>query len=678
MQGRTERRKSGTSRGGGHDVIEHTFIPLANGTRLAARIWMPRGADKRPVPAVLEYIPYRKRDGTCWRDESTYPVFADAGYAGVRVDIRGNGESDGLFDDEYSPRELADACEVIAWIADQDWCSGAVGMMGISWGGFNALQVAALRPPALKAIISLSATVDRYNDDIHYKNGCHLSANVSWSTVMLCYASRPPDPMLVGDGWKSQWMERLESEPLLIARWLGHQTRDEYWRHGSIGEDYAAIETPTLIIGGWSDGYKNAPPAVAANLTAPAKAINGPWIHKYPHFAWPKPRADFHGEALRWWDRWLKGKRNGAERLPAYRAYITENIRPSAYRAHDAGRWVGEKSWPSRSVKPQTLHLTAHRTLERRAGPPAVVRLSSPQDCGIMGGEYFTLKPDAELPQDQRLDDGGSLVIETTPLEQPMEILGRPKLALQVAIDRPVGNLIARLVDVHPDGTGHRVSFGVLNLAHRHGNDRVVPMTPGEPAAIEIVLDECGHRFLTGHRVRIALSTAYWPLILPPPDAAVATIALGVTATLTLPVRKGGDRIEVPEPENPDPLPKYRETAPARSRRWVERDLSAGLTRYHIDEDFGASEIAAADGLIAHETRREVYAIAPDDPLRAVSDCTWSAERRRGSWQVKTVAWTRLTGDDRHFSIEARIEAYENGNRIYERTWSERIARHGM
>jgi len=130
------------------DVVEwpDVQIPPSDGTVLAARIWLPADASTAPVSAILEYMPYRKRDGTTVRDELTYPWFAEHGYAGVRVDIRGNGESQGLMTDEYLAQEQADALEVIDWIAAQPWCTGSLGMMGLSWGGFNALQVAALRP----------------------------------------------------------------------------------------------------------------------------------------------------------------------------------------------------------------------------------------------------------------------------------------------------------------------------------------------------------------------------------------------------------------------------------------------------------------------------------------------------------------------------------------------------
>ena len=158
---------------------------------MAARMWMPESAAVNPVPAIVEYLPYRKRGGTEARDALTHPYFAGHGYVCLRVDIAGNGESDGLMFDEYTAQELADGVEVIDWVAQQPWCSGQVGMMGISWGGFNALQVAALQPAALKAIITLCSTDDRYSDDIHYKGGCLLNENLGWGATMLAYSSTP-------------------------------------------------------------------------------------------------------------------------------------------------------------------------------------------------------------------------------------------------------------------------------------------------------------------------------------------------------------------------------------------------------------------------------------------------------------------------------------------------------
>ena len=656
------------------EEIENLFIPLSDGRNLAARIWLPCAVDDQPAPAILEYLPYRKRDGTAPRDESYYPAFAAVGYAGVRVDISGTGESDGDFDDEYSPRELSDAVEVIHWIASQSWCSGSVGMMGISWGGFNSLQVAALQPEPLKAVISIGSTVDRYNDDIHYKNGCHLYSNFSWSSTMLCFASRPPDPLLVGDRWLDMWKHRLQTQPFPLENWLGHQRRDGFWRHGSVCEDYAAIRIPALVISGWGDGYINAPPAMAANRKGLAKAINGPWIHKYPHFAWPKPRMDFIGEATAWWDRWLKNLENNRESLPAYRAYISENVMPGGYRPNEPGRWVAEAHWPSDQIHRRVLYLSRGHGLATEPESQGDVSICSPQDCGTACGEFFPLKPDSELSGDHRYDDAGSLIFETEVLDDAVEILGRPAFSARLSIDQPIGNIIVRLADVHPNGACHRVTWGALNLTHRHGNTHPSHMTPGEPEEISISLNECGYRFVAGHRIRISISTAYWPMIMPPPYPATAHIELGEHTCITLPTRSGADEISIPEPENPEPLPQYVCHRPPEHRRRVERDLENNLTHYHVYNDTGEDEVDG-HGMRTRHTHEECWSVAPNDPLTAAATSTYICEIARGEWRIRTVSESCLTCDADHFYISAKVTAYQNKQAVSERQWEKTIAR---
>ena len=270
------------------EAEENVFIPLRDGQRVAARIWRPVG-EVGPLPAVLEYIPYRKRDLTRGRDAVNHPYLAAHGYVCVRVDLRGSGDSDGVLVDEYREQELQDAEDVIAWLADQQWCDGNVGMMGISWGGFNSLQVAARRPPALKAIVSASATEDLYVDNMHYMGGCLLGDNLSEATVMLAFNSLPPDPEIVGDAWRQMWLERLRGSGLWLDTWLSHQRRDEYWRPASVSEDYSAIQCPVLAVGGWADGYTNAIFRLLEHLEVPCHGLIGPWGHKYPHIGVPGP-----------------------------------------------------------------------------------------------------------------------------------------------------------------------------------------------------------------------------------------------------------------------------------------------------------------------------------------------------------------------------------------------------
>ncbi len=658
----------------GFREIRDQRIALHDGRELAARLWLPQSASLTPAPAILEYLPYRQRDGTAWRDESNYPVFAEAGYAGVRVDISGTGESDGDFDDEYSPRELADGVEIIAWIAEQDWCDGNVGMMGISWGGFNSLQIAALQPPALKAVIAIGTTVDRYNDDIHYKNGCLLYSNFWWSAVMLCYASRPPDPAIVGDRWRGLWRERLNSQPLPLETWLAHQHRDDYWRHGSVCEDYEAIKVPSLVISGWADGYVNAPPAAAQYFGGLAKAVNGPWIHKYPHFALPHPRMDFHAEALRWWDRWLRDVENGAESVPAYRAYISEAVRPGDYREQEPGRWVAEPSWPSPSIKNQVWFTSSQGNLTKQPPASASALLRSPLATGIAAGEWFTAKPDSELSADQRIDDVGSLVFDTAPLSEAIEILGRPLAKFELSLDQPLGNLAVRLVDVHPDGVCHRVSWGVINLAHRDGNATPEALTPGERIRVSIQLDECGYRFLSGHQIRLSVSTSYWPMIHPPPTSVTATVYLGAETQLSLPVRPSGDSHEVPTPAADTTPPPFPQHTPAEYQRVVETDRQNRVTRLRVIGDDGEVEIPP-HGMRTRHRHEDCWSIADDDPLSARFESVHNSWMSRDGWSTRTICENLLTCDRNNFYVSARVTAYDNGTEFNVRDWKVTIPR---
>ena len=650
-------------------VLENEWIPLSDGRKLAARIWMPDSAGKTPLPAILEYLPYRKRDGTAQRDESTYPAFARAGYIGVRVDISGTGESDGNWDDEYSPRELADGCEVIEWIAGQPWCDGKLGMMGISWGGFNGLQIAALKPAALKAVISIGTTVDRYNDDIHYKNGCLLYSNFFWSSTMLCYASRPPDPELVGESWRETWIQRLKSQPFPLETWLAHQRKDNYWKHGSISENYEDIEIPALVISGWADGYVNAPPAAAINLKT-AKAINGPWIHKYPHFALPRPRLDFLNEAINWWDKWLKGVDNAVESLPAYRAYILENARPLLHHEAESGRWVAEAELPTENTKKRNYYLATNRQLLDIPGPTKIKSMMSPQDCGSSCGDFFTLKPNGEMPADQRRDDSGSLVFDSGKLHQPVEILGRPVIRLKISIDKPLGNIAVRLNDIHPNGEVSRVSWGVLNLAHRNGNETPEPMIPGHAESVEIELNECGYRFMRGHKMRVALSTTYWPMIMPPPEVVTATIKLGPDSVITLPVRAGIDVYQQAEPEEQNPLPEYRLNQPELNRRWVERNFQTGESHYRVIDDTGEVE-NPGNAMCTRYRHDERWTIGADDPLSYRSQSRYTCWMHRGDWSVRTEAESELRCDADNFYIKATVRAYEGEELINQQEWEE-------
>ena len=630
-------------------IIEHTTVPLKDGTTLAARIWLPEDAEQKPVPAILEYLPYRKRDGTYERDALTYPWLAGHGYAGVRVDIRGSGESDGLLSDEYARQEQDDAIEIIAWLAAQPWCSGAVGMMGISWGGFNGLQVAARRPAALKAVVTICSTDDRYADDVHYMGGAKLNAGFGWAAFFFGAMCHPPDPLLVGDRWRAMWLERLANVPLFLEIWTRHQRRDAYWRHGSVCEDYAAIQCPVYAVGGWTDGYTNAIPRLLERLAVPRKGLIGPWAHAYPHFALPGPQIGFLQEMLRWWDHWLKGAETGVMDEPMVRAWMTDSVKPAPYHETLPGRWVAEPSWPPPKSKPLRLFLTDDGLRPERA-LLAAHAVCSRQTVGKDAGSWCPFGRGADQAGDQRADDARSLVFETPPLDEAIEILGAPILTLEVASDKPVANIAIRLCDVHPSAESLRVSFGVQNLTHRRGHETPEPLVPGERYQIRIQLNDAGVVFPAGHRIRLAFSTTYWPMIWPAPEAATLTIFGG---TLDLPMRP---------PQEADatlpPLPGPETATPERPTV-----IRPGLVR--IDR-LGLE--VATEGKFAFD-------ITDDDPLSATAEMQRTETIQRDAWEVRIETRMRLACTRDAFLLRASLRAWEGTSEVCHREWDRSIPR---
>ena len=647
-------------------------IEMPDGCVLSARVWLPEDAEKDPVPAILEHIPYRKRDGTAARDSLTHPYFAGHGYAAIRVDMRGNGDSEGLMEDEYSEQELEDACAAIAWAAAQPWCNGKVGMMGISWGGFNSLQVAARQPAALKAIITLCSTDDRYADDIHYKGGLLLNENLGWGSTMLSYSSRSPDPAIVGENWRAMWLERLDNEPFLPAVWLRHQRRDAYWKRGSVCEEFSRIKAATLAVGGWGDAYKNAVSRLVLGIEAPVKGIVGPWIHKYPHFAIPKPAIGFLQEALRWWDRWLKDIGTGVEDDPVMRLYLMDLVPPRDTYEERPGRWIAEYQWPSPGILARRFGLGAGGALAEGDTALAPTAVASPQDCGMDGGEYCAIWLGPDMPGDQRADDGKSACFDSRPLQTPIDIVGTPVVRLKLSADKPAAMVAVRLCDVHPDGASTRITYGVFNLCHRESHEFPRPVTPGEAMDIELKLDDIACQVPAGHRLRVAVSSSYWPMVWPSPEPVTLTLLGG---HIDLPERPGGggDEARFKEPEAARPWNVQTVRPPSHSRK-AERDAATGAVSLSISDDFG--EMRDADhGLASGGIGRERWTIHPDDPLSARAVTHWTSTLSRDGWSLRTETFSSMRSDKDRFYLTGRIEAYEGDSLVFERDFREEVPR---
>lgn len=659
--------------GGAPVILDPVWIEMRDGTRLAARIWLPADARAHPVPAVLEYLPYRRRDGTLARDELTHAWLARNGYAGVRVDIRGNGDSEGFMEDEYSEAELDDGVQVIEWLARQPWCSGAVGMIGISWGGFNGLQIAQLAPPALKAAVTICFTDDRYADDIHYMGGCLLTENLLWSQQMLAYSSRPPDPEIVGADWRAIWRERLERQPLLIETWLKHQRRDAYWRRASVCEDFGAVKAAILAVGGWADAYSNAVPRVLAGLSAPVAGINGPWAHKYPNVAWPEPAIGFLAEVKAWFDRHLKGAEVDAP--TGYRMFMLDSEPPARRMPARKGRWISEPAWPAPRIGWHRLHLSAQGLGATPGDTPLSV--ANPQTVGLTGQRFCPgMRSLDELAGDQAPDDALCLSLDTEPLGAPWEITGAARLRLRLSADQLAGFVVVRLGDVRPDGTVAFITMGALNLTHREGHDRADPLEPGAPVEVELALNDIAYRLPAGHRLRLALSTAYWPMLWP--SAAAVTLTLDPQAShLDLPLR----------PEVAEDAPAFgppeatregaAETLRAEASERIEAVLPNGTHRLQLRTDGGLIRHAST-GIESGKVITETWEIHPDDPLSARTAAQWSYSIGRGDWQTRTETRSEMTADATHFHIRARLEAYDAEVLVCRRDWAFSVPRDGV
>ncbi len=645
-------------------VIEDVWIPMADGCRLAAKLWLPEDAEEEPVPALLEYIPYRKNDGTAVGDSARHAYFAGHGYASVRVDLRGSGDSEGVLLDEYLPQEQDDAVEVLAWLAAQPWCTGSTGMFGISWGGFNSLQVAARRPPSLKAIITICSTDDRYADDVHYMGGCLLGVEaLSWASTMLAFNARPPDPEVVGERWRDMWLERLEGSPPFIEAWLTHQRRDAFWKQGSVCEDYSAIECAVYAVGGWADPYRNAIFRLLEGLPGPHKALVGPWSHNYPEDGIPGPAIGFLQEALRWWDHWLKGIDTGIMDEPVLRAWMQGPAVPAPYYDERPGRWVAEPTWPAARIEPKVVELPF----------PAPDAVGSEQH-GLLGGDWCPYGGPEELPPDQRVEDGLCLCFDAEPFAEPLEILGFPEVELTLSSDRPQALVCVRLCDIAPDGSSLLVTRGLLNLTHRDSHEHPTALEPGQHYTVRIPLGAIAHSFPPGHRLRVAVSPTYWPWAWPSPEPATLTIHDG---RLQLPVRPPHpDDDTLPPfdaPEAAEPL-EVEMVRAKESGCEIRTNFVTGGHELVFRQDYGGRR-RLPNGLEFETFGEDGFTIVAGDPLSALTRSERTDGLSRGDWRVRVETSSVLTGDADSFLVTNTVDAYEGDVRVFAKTWSLAVPR---
>ncbi|MCX5213674.1 CocE/NonD family hydrolase [Kitasatospora sp. NBC_00240] len=665
-------------------VREDVRVPLADGVELHARIWRP--VTEEAVPALLEYLPGRIGDGTAARDSQRHPWYAGHGYASVRVDVRGHGNSGGAPGEEYSAQELADGVSVVEWLAARPWCSGNVGMFGLARGGSTALRIAALAPPALKAVVAVCAG-DDHPDGAAHPGGALLAADThARSAGLLSLAACPPDPRYVGDDWRRMWLDRLAALEPPAHHLLTHRPGEERTRPGPDGGEYRAIRAAVLAVGGWAAPGRDTVLRLVEQLAAPVRGLIGPWSQQYPDQGLPPgPAVGFLQETLRWWDHWLKGADTGVLAEPALRSWIDGSGPPAGGDGARPGRWCREESWPSPDVRGIHYGLDTALRAAGTASDDRFVHVRSPQHTGVDAGSPHPAGSAADLPPDQREEDGRSVCFDSTPLPEPVEILGRPALRLRLRGRSPRGQVVARLCDVAPDGSSTLITRGVLALAGRPDGGPAPADTPDRAldATVDATVDLAGTGYAVppGHRLRLALSSAYWPWVWPQPQDEGFDLDPSRSA-LTLPVRHlaadaGSAPIRFGPPEQAAPL-DVRRTEPLTSRpeRLVIRDVAAGEWRLEVDPGYGGPRIHP-DGLVHEERTVEAYRILSGDPLSATArtDRTVRLERPDIGWDVTVRTRSQLDCDATHLTARSQVSALEAGSVVFSREWERRIPR---
>ena len=669
-----------------YESVEIEWIPLKDGVRLAARIWMPAGAQETPMPALLEYIPYRRRDFTRLRDEGIHGRLAEQGYVSVRVDMRGSGDSEGVMVDEYTEQEILDGVAVIEWLSTQPWCNGNVGMFGKSWGAYSALQIAARRPPALKAIMPVMGTDDRWLEDVHFYGGVLNKDNFWWGAMMQNLISRAPDPAIVGEErWRELWKERLAAQKLWPATWLQHQTRDETWIHGSVSADYEAIDTPCYFVGGWNDLFRDTPFRLASHLKSPVKVLMGPWAHVYPHDAVPGPQIDFVGEMIAWFDHWLRGIDTGLMREPKLRFWLQDTVAPSASLDLQPGRWIEEQSWPSELIESQHYWLAEGGSLlGAQPEHESVLRVCSPADYGKASGDMFSMATAGDRPIDQRIDAGGALVFRGEVLESPVDVVGQPYVELLVAADKPSAFVSVSLIDEDQAGVQVLISRGFANLNHREGPELAVPVQPGERMRIRVPLVGVAQRIATGHRIMLHVASTNWPGLWPSPEVVTLSVMLG-GSVLHLPVRAA--RTDPAPREMLTPIqdhepPRYSVKRPGNIYRGWETDIVAEVTRYRLAIQGGV--LGPIGDIVLHDTGTEMgsnYEMVHEignDPLSAKSVITQDDYFQREDWRTSSSSRVEMTATASHFILNAEIKCFDGDQLFYEAEWKHEIERNGQ
>lgn len=638
-------------------ATEHEIrIPLSDGEHLAVALYLPDPA-LGPQPCLVEALPYRKDDLTSSYADSYRGLRDNHGFAVARIDVRGTGSSSGDALDEYQEAEQRDLPEAIAWLAEQEWCNGNVGMWGTSYSGFNSLQVACERPPALKAICAIYATDDRWTDDVHWRGGARKLVDlVDYCHYMTPMCVLPPVPAVWGEGWDEEWLRRLATNEPWALTWLRENRHGPYWDHGSLRlggttKGYDRLGCAVMIIAGWADGYRNNSFRTLAELKkagVPHRLLAGPWAHADATTAMPGPRVHLETELATWFDRWLRPTAESSSHTDTSEVFVRTSTAPEIDLDLHEGYWLSLPSVPPTQPVTLVLDYPADLVVRPDVGTGAWI------DCA------------GHLPwgqsADQSLDDARSLTWDFTPPDDP--IVGHPVARLRLAADQPLASLSVKLCDVLPDGTSALVSRGSLDLTFRDGvHGAPQPLVPGEAYDVEVTLDACAFQWAAGQRLRVSIAGSDWPNTVSPPAPVVITVLGG---DIDLPVLTG----EFPAADLAPGDAHSSESADGVA--WtITDDVLARKTvaRTRIESDYATPY----DG-----RSRELYVGEVSVDRRTFDQHAHAETTYELSWPdiavtVHSVMDVFITAAG--YDVSISTVAHRDGSEVSQRTWSEHIPR---
>jgi predicted acyl esterase len=648
--------------------VEMGWITVQDGTRLAATYYRP--VPKTPnesFPVLFEFLPYRKDDGGYMGNYSLYAYFVRRGYILVRVDIRGTGSSEGIFPiREYSEQELDDAVDIIAKLAAMSGSNGRVGMWGISWGGFNAIQVAMRRPPALRTILAAMATDDLYHDDIHYIDGAfHID---EWAFWFDHSKAIPQSPLYPLD--EAYFRDRFESYPGLLT-YLREQRDGDFWRKNSLRWQYEKLQIPCYLIGGLLDGYRDSIPRMLENMTVPIKAELGPYNHSWPDDGVPGPNYEWRYEAVRWWDHWLKDRETGVLEDPRLSFFLRDAHPPTPGLETTPGFWVAT-DWPIPGTAWKKLYPEENHQLLESPGKPGEESLLYVPGYGINSGLWW-----GEPTDDMRPDDAGSLVFDSPVLDEKFAIAGLPRTHLRVEADAPLAHWTARLEDIFPDGRASLVAGGLINGAQRKSRLEPEYLEPGKSYDLDFELHFTTWTFRPGHRIRLSITNSLFPMTWPTPYPMTIQLSTGIEQTnIALPVIPPGP-YRRPDFRPPEPRESVQDARDFGSDVWPQgtyeckRDLARGL----ISVEWKGKGSYEVKGVRYHFTELNFYETDEKNPARSRFLGEDSDTIELPGRKIYLLTNAEIVSDEKNFHLTFSRRIYENDKLLRSREWKESVPR---